>query len=178
MTRYSAEASIGERIKAARRMRGFRTTRELAAAMPGSNVTEFVLENIETGRKTDLKISDLLNIALALRVPPGFLLAPLADTSAAVDLPNLSDGVKSMSVAEFDGWLSGESSGAYRTSDPEERNDRAELEAFRELQRLRRELEREQVVGDLERPNPSRLEYLERQTTELTEFLRSAGWQI
>jgi hypothetical protein len=178
MTGYAAEASIGERIKAARRIRGFRTTRELADAMPGSNLSEFVLENIEAGRKSDLKLSELLNIAKALRVPPPFLLAPLSDTQAAVDLPNLSEAVRAMSVAEFDAWVSGEASGSYRTSDPEERNDSAELAGFRELQRLRRELEREQIVGDLEGGKTGRLEYLERQTAELTEFLRSSGWRI
>lgn len=178
MADYSAEASIGARIKAARRARGIKSIRELSEAVRGTSLTEAVLENIEAGRKPDLPISDLLNIARALRVPPAFLLAPLADPRGALDLPNLSEDFNSMSVEEFDAWLSGESAGAYRSSSPEERNDMAELDAFRELQRLKRELQRERVTGGLDKPASARLEYLERQTFELTEFLRAAGWVI
>lgn len=178
MTGYSAEATIGDRIKAARRVRGFRTTRELAAAMPGSKISEHVLENIEAGRKSDLQVSALLSIARALRVPPAFLLAPLTEPTRAVDLPNLSDDVGSMSVAEFDAWLAGDSEGAFRSSDPSERNDLAELAAFRELQHLQREIQREGVIREVESSPTSagRRSYLEAQTAELTKFLTSAGW--
>jgi hypothetical protein len=180
MTGYSAEATIGDRIKAARRARGFRTTRDLADAMPGSKISEHVLENIEAGRKTDLQVSSLLSIAMALRVPPAFLLAPLTHPARALDLPNLSNDVAAMTVVEFDAWLAGESDGAYRSSDPAERSDLAELDAFRELQRLRRELQRETVIGVVDdASNPSvRRAYLESQTAELTEFLTKAGWLV
>lgn len=180
MTGYSAEATIGDRIKAARRARGFRTTRELADAMPGSKISEHVLENIEAGRKTDLQVSALLSIARALRVPPTFLLAPLTHPSQFVDLPNLSSDVAAMSVGEFDAWLAGESDGAYRSSDPSERSDLAELDAFRELQRLRRELQREGAISSVEESPTSagRRAYLSAQTAELTEFLTKAGWLL
>lgn len=180
MTGYSAEATIGDRIKAARRARGFRTTRELADLMPGSKISEHVLENIEAGRKTDLPVSALLSIAKALRVPPAFLLAPLTHPSRAVDLPNLSSEVASMSVSEFDAWLAGDAAGAYRSSDPAERSDLAELDAFRELQQVRRELQREAAIAAVEgslAPNGRRA-YLEAQTAELTEFLSRAGWLL
>lgn len=180
MTGYSAETTIGDRIKAARRARGFRTTRDLAEAMPGSKISEHVLENIEAGRKTDLQVSALLSIARALRVPPAFLLAPLTHPSRTVDLPNLSSDVASMSVSEFDAWLAGDSDGAYRSSDPAERSDLAELDAFRELQQLRRELHREGAISSVDESPTStgRRAYLEAQTAELTEFLTKAGWLL
>lgn len=180
MTGYSAEATIGDRIKAARRARGFRTTRDLAEAMTGSKISEHVLENIEAGRKSDLQVSALLSIARALRVPPAFLLAPLTHPSRTVDLPNLSRDVASMSVGEFDAWLAGDSGGAYRSSDPAERSDLAELDAFRELQKLRRELHREGTISAVEEsPTPTaRRAYLEAQTSELTDFLTKAGWLL
>lgn len=180
MTGYSAEATIGDRIKAARRARGFRTTRELADAMPGSKISEHVLENIEAGRKTDLQVSALLSIARALHVPPAFLLAPLTHPSRTIDLPNLSSDVASMSVGEFDAWLAGESDGAYRSSDPSERSDLAELDAFRELQQLRRELDREGAISAVDESPTSagRRAYLEAQAAELTEFLTKAGWLL
>lgn len=180
MTGYSAEATIGDRIKAARRARGFRTTRDLAEAMPGSKVSEHVLENIEAGRKTDLQVSALLSIAKALRVPPAFLLAPLTHPNRTVDLPNLSGDVASMSVGEFDAWLAGDVDGAYRSSDPAERSDLAELDAFRELQQLRRELQREGTISAVDESSTStgRRAYLKAQTAELTEFLTKAGWLL
>jgi hypothetical protein len=148
--------------------------------MPGSKISEYVLENIEAGRKTDLQVSALLSIARALRVPPAFLLAPLTHPSRAVDLPNLSTDVSSMSVGEFDAWLAGESDGAYRSSDPAERSDLAELDAFRELQQLRRELHREGAIGAVDESHGSagRRAFLEAQIGELTEFLTKAGWLL
>jgi transcriptional regulator with XRE-family HTH domain len=180
MTGYSAEETIGDRIRAARRARGFRTTRDLAEAMPGSKITEHVLENIEAGRKSDLPVSALLSIARALRVPPAFLLAPLTHPTRAVDLPNVSSEIASMNVAEFDAWLAGDSDGAYRSSDPAERSDLLELDAFRELQQLRRELHRENAIAstDTSPASAGRLAYLQTQSTELTEFLSKAGWLL
>lgn len=179
MAGYSAEGTIGARIKAARRARHIKSIREFAGLLQGTGLTESVLENIEAGRKSDLPVSELLNIARALRVPPSLLLAPLADSSRELDLPNLSGDLRGMSVAEFDAWLVGDSTGSYRSATADERSDLVELDAFRELQRLRRELARERAVGELEdQTSSNRLEYLNQQTTELAKFLTSAGWII
>lgn len=178
MADYAHERSIGQRIKAARKARGIRSIREFSEVLQGTGLTESVLENIEAGRKVDLPISDLLNIAYALKVPPSLLLSPLADSSQSIDLPNLSDGVRAMSLAEFDAWVSGHAGGSFRASSAAERSDIAELEAFRELRRTQRDLEREQVVGELEGDRGHRVEYLERQIAELTDFLHSAGWVV
>ena len=177
MAEFGSESSIGARIKAARRARGIKSIREFSELLGDPTLTESVLENIEAGRKADLPISAVLNIARALRVPPAFLLVAIT-AAGSPDLPNLSPALQAMTSAEFDAWLAGDAAGAYRTTDPAERNDLAELEAFRELGRARRELEREQITGTLGSPSPARVELLERRTAELTDFLRSAGWQL
>jgi transcriptional regulator with XRE-family HTH domain len=175
---YGSEPTIGARIKAARRSRGIKSIREFADLLQDVSLTESVLENIEAGRKTDLPVSSVLNIARALRVPPPFLLSALTAPTEAPDLPNLSPSLRDLSLAEFDAWLIGDAAGAYRPIDASERNDLAELDAFRELERTKRELQREQITSDLGAAKASRMEFLERRSSELTEFLRSAGWQI
>tara|TARA_R110002124_G_scaffold287131_1_gene470600 strand:- start:6729 stop:6902 length:174 start_codon:yes stop_codon:yes gene_type:complete len=57
MTVLSAEPSIGARIRAIRKARGIRTTRELAELITGASLTESITENIESGRKVDLDVS-------------------------------------------------------------------------------------------------------------------------
>lgn len=171
--------TIGARIKAARRDRGIRSIRSFAELLDDPFLTESVLENIEAGRKADLPISAVLNIAFALKVPLSLLLAPLSDSSLPVDLPNLSNGLRDMSPAEFDGWLSGDDAGRYRSRSALEREDLAELRAFREIQRIRREIERERVMGSISNDaGLSRLQFLESELDSLLGFLRSAGWLI
>ena len=146
MTDFRSETSLGGRIKLARRQRGFRTTRELADAIPGGNVTSAVLENIESGRKADISVSQLLNIARALGVPASFLLAPLGSPNALLDLPNLSDDFAGMTAAEFDCWLSATPASSYRPRLAAERADIDTLNTLRELGTLRRELDRLHIV--------------------------------
>lgn len=146
MTDFRSETSLGGRIKLARRQRGFRTTRELADAIPGGNVTSAVLENIESGRKADISVSQLLNIARALGIPASFLLAPLGTPNAPLDLPNLSDDFDNMTAAEFDCWLSATPASSYRPRLAAERTDIDTLNTLRELGTLRRELDRLHIV--------------------------------
>lgn len=150
MVEYRSGDSIGTRIKAARRQRGYRTTRELAEAVPAGNVTPAVLENIESGRKADIHISQLLNIARALGVPPSMLLAPIGDPNGALDLPNLSDDFKGMTPAEFDSWLSATPASYYQPRLAAERVDIDILSSLRGLGTLLRELDRLRVVLDVQ----------------------------
>lgn len=150
MADYRAEQTVGARIKLARRQRGFRTTRELAEAIPGGNVTEAVLENIESGRKADISVSQLLNIARGLNVPPSMLLAPLGRPNAELDLPNLSDDFADMTAAEFDCWISATPASFYRPRHAAERSDIQTLNSLRELGTLRRELERLSIVLEVQ----------------------------
>ena len=188
MADYAREGSIGARIKAARRARGFRTAKDLAAAIEGGKLTEAIIENIEAGRKADLNVSQLFNIAMALKVPVSFLAAPMARPGANLDLPNLSAEFDTMTSEEFDGWLSSVTTGAYRVEHNAERNDRAELELLRELQALQRERQRLQVLLELgnsnedRQDNPlssttaSRLADIARQIAVMQVQLQEAGW--
>ena len=176
-------SGIGQRIKEVRRRRGYRSTTELAERIPGGNVTAAVLENIESGRKADLSVSQLLNIARALRIPPAYLLADITTPTSSLDLPNLSDDFAQMSAGEFEAWFSGTLGGRYRSPDPGERIDLLELEAYRTLTRLQREDVRlaatQEALGDeTNRPQEIRQTALEAESTELKDYLARAGWAI
>ncbi|SEB09072.1 helix-turn-helix domain-containing protein [Leifsonia sp. 21MFCrub1.1] len=146
MADFRSEPNVGARIKLARRERGYRTTRDLAEAVPGGNITSAILENIESGRKADISVSQLLNIARALNVPPSYLLAPIGNPNSTLDLPNLSSDFDGMTAAEFDCWLSATPASSYRPRLAAERTDINVLATLRELGSLRRELERLHIV--------------------------------
>jgi transcriptional regulator with XRE-family HTH domain len=190
---YRDEDSLGRRIQAARKARGIRTTKALSEAIGQGNVSEATLQNIETGRLTNLSLAQLLNIAFALKVAPSFLLAPLGRPSASLDLVGLSDGLASMNAAEFDAWLCGSNSGAYRPTNASEISERSELEAFRILESLLRERRRLNSVRELERDDVHEGDHhtvLERDRTtkrladiadeinSTAAYLDSAGWRL
>jgi hypothetical protein len=167
----------------ARRARGYRTTSDLAAAIDSGKLTEAVLENIEAGRKADLSISQVLNIAMTLKVPVSYLLAPLTRPDDPIDLPNLSTAFSGMTAGEFDSWLAAIPTANYRADLAAERNDRAELQALRELATLHRELRRltitSQVLEGVETAGTgARIADTKRQIANLIGYLRSAGWDV
>lgn len=191
MVDFRTEGSLGSRIQAARKMRGMRSTKDLAGVIKGGNVTESILENIESGRKVTLDVSQLLNIAMALRVPLSYLLVPLGHPDDVIDFPNLSDAFSGMTALEFDGWLTGTSEGVYAPATIEERNAVAELQALRawaaqktEVRRLEvvLELERESSVGSDATPygrsTPERLSDARKEANRLSDFLTAAGWDL
>jgi transcriptional regulator with XRE-family HTH domain len=192
MADYRIEKTVGERIQAARRARGIRSTRALSEAIGDGGVSEATLQNIEAGRLTNLSVAQLLNIAYALKVAPSFLLAPIGDPLARVDLTNLSEPLTAMSSAEFDAWLTGSDEGAYRPTDAEEMSERTQLAAFRALQRLIRERRRLITVHELDledravvdasslqwNARSERLELINREIEETTAYLAAAGWRI
>ncbi|NEN07640.1 helix-turn-helix transcriptional regulator [Diaminobutyricibacter tongyongensis] len=187
MTDFRSETTLGSRIKLARRQRGFRTTREFADAIEGGNVTAAVLENVESGRKADISVSQLLNIAKALGVPPSMLLAPIGRPNARLDLPNLSDDFDTMTAAEFDCWLSATPASSYRPTLAAERVDVDILNTLRELGTLRREVERLRIVlavqsasgdPDLVGANTEveqRVEALTREVARVSSLLATSG---
>ena len=187
MTDYRGEASIGARIRAARRERGYRTTRDLADALAGTKITESVLENIESGRKADLTLGQFLSIAYALRVPPSYLLAPLVRPAKRLDLQNISDELRELTASEFDAWFSGVSTGGHRPASAAERRDRDDLEALRELAAVLRELDRLTVILELESGDPGyspdgnrtmrRIEVLKARADELRQLLATSGFE-
>lgn len=190
MTDYRSGAGLGARIKLARRQRGYRTTRELAAAIPSGKITAAILENIESGRKADISVSQLLNIARALGVPPSMLLAPVGYPSSPLDLPNLSNDFDGMTAAEFDCWLSATPTSSYRPRLAAERVDIDLLGALRELGTVQRQIDRLRIVqetqstsedSDLVSHNAEirdRIEALEREAARLNGLLTSAGLSV
>lgn len=177
-------------------MRGFKSTKELAAAIPGNSVTGSILQNIEAGRKNDLAVAQLLNIAAALKLSPLFILAPLGSPHEKLDLPNISPAVAGMSVAEFDAWVSGLTDGSYRALSADELSERTQLEVFRELLAARRELRRlelrprsEQSEDRQQAPTGPddkailddvqfRIGETKRRISQLEIYLGSAGWGV
>jgi transcriptional regulator with XRE-family HTH domain len=190
MADFRTATTVGARIAALRKARGFASTKALAEAIPGDSVTESILQNIEANRKNDLAVAQLLNIAVALRVSPLFILAPLGSPHEHLDLPHITPAVAEMSVAEFDAWVSGLTNGGYRPVTADEMSERTQLEALRELLAARRERHRLDTLIGLSKEDgssvaepewddfQSRLEETDRRIRQLETFLGSAGWGI
>lgn len=194
MADYRTAPTVGARIAAARKARGFKSTKDLADAIPGDSITGSILQNIEAGRKNDLAVAQLLNIAWALGVSPTWILAPIGSPAEHIDLPNIIPEIRDLTVAEFDAWLSGNIDGAYMPETSDEHNDRIQLAALRELFREKREVNRlvmleqihpdvgedsaNEVMHDLVHDTKARIEAHERRITRLEVFLRSAGWEL
>lgn len=193
MADFKTATTVGARIAALRKARGFASAKALAEAIPGGSVTEAILQNIEAGRKNDLAVAQLLNIAWALRVSPPFILAPLGSPHEHVDLPNVIPDIQNLNVAEFDAWISG-IDGAYRPITADEHSERTQLEALRELLRARREARRLRSVIDLSAELPSgtpghdepagwanfqeQLDDADRRIHQLETYLGSGGWHV
>jgi hypothetical protein len=187
VTGISAAKSLGARIAAARKARGYANPKEFARALEGSGITPAVVMNIESGRKADLTVSQALNIAWVLHLPVSALLAPMARPKDPLDLAGLIDGFPKMSAGEFDAWLCAIPGGEYVPASNDERAERTELQAYRELETLRRELDRLRVVqqlGSEDRPAQlaeaaaRRIATAELEISKLEEFLTSAGWEL
>ncbi|TPW78411.1 hypothetical protein [Schumannella sp. 10F1B-5-1] len=188
MAGYAAQRSIGARIAAARRSRGYRSADALAAALYGTGITASIIENIEAGRRANLDVSIVLNIARVLGVPVSALLAPIARPDDPLDLANLGPAFDGMSASEFDTWMSTAPNSDHLAASAAERNDRAELRALRELQLQRRELDRLRQADAIEeasgRPEAlaaashNRIAAIENDITELRKYLASAGWEL
>jgi hypothetical protein len=193
MADFKTATTVGARIAALRKARGFASAKALADAIPGDSITDSILRNIEAGRKNDLAVAQLLNLAWALRVSPMFILAPLGTPTEHLDLPNIVPDVQQLTVGEFDAWVSG-IDGIYRPTTADEHSERAQLEALRELLRARREAFRFTTLINLETkdhpedhtPDPvpgwqrfqDQLDDTNRRITQLEAYLGSGGWQI
>lgn len=70
-------------------------------------MSEAMLQNIESGRKADISVAQLLEISWALGISPLLLLAPLDSPHATLDLAGLGDALRAMTSADFDAWVRG-----------------------------------------------------------------------
>lgn len=102
---FSGDPGIGRRIAKYRRLCGFETAKQLADSIPNDKLTASVIQNIESGRKADLSVSQLLDIARGIGISPLFLLTPVGLPFDRIDLAGVGDDVANMTVREFDDWL-------------------------------------------------------------------------
>jgi transcriptional regulator with XRE-family HTH domain len=98
--------SIGRRIAKYRRLAGIETAKDLAARIGNEKITASVIQNIESGRKADLSVSQLLNISRAVEVSPVQLLASIDRPFDRLDLVGLSPSMATMTGLELDSWIS------------------------------------------------------------------------
>ena len=103
------DAGIGQRIARYRKLAGFRSSQDLADAIPNPKVTASVLQNIESGRKKDISVGQLLDISKALDLSPIFFLVPIEKPFAEVDLANVGSDVARMKSFEVVDLLFGSS---------------------------------------------------------------------
>jgi hypothetical protein len=194
MADFKTATTVGARIAALRKARGFASAKALADAIPGDSITDSILRNIEAGRKNDLAVAQLLNLAWALRVSPMFILAPLGSPETQLDLPNIIPDLQKLTAAEFDAWASGINGGAYRAMTADELNERTQLEALHELQKERREHHRLNVIRQIEEDNAKdqgtpddgsnwantqrRIDESEERIAQLESYLNSGGWNV
>jgi len=194
MKESATGSGIGQRIRLIRKKRGIKSTADLAELIPGGLMSGAVLRNIEAGVKTDLSVSQLLNIARALRVTPIFLLASIREPDSSLDIPNLSDDLNGMTAIEFDYWLSGSSEWIHEWTTVDDHSERNQLRAMRELERqvkerdrltalieLTPELELSATKEDLGNEVGElllRRTEVHRQIDRLSKFLESGGWDV
>ena len=98
---------VGKRVSLYRRARGFKTAAALAEAIENPALTTAVVQNVESGRKSDLTVAQLLDIAFALRVTPAFLIAPVNQMGDRFEYPNVGAEVANLTVQEALAWMTG-----------------------------------------------------------------------
>ncbi len=186
MTDFGTATTIGGRIQALRRARGMRTSKDLADAI-GGTMTVSIIENIELGRKSNLDVAQLLSIAMALQVPPSYILAPMNQPDALLDLPGLSAAFDGMTAIEFDSWLASLENGAHHPTTLDGRTMRFELAALREwsaataeIRRLTvmEELEQAEGSGEYSRSTSQRIAEARRESDRLATMLNAGGWAL
>lgn len=96
---------IGRRVAAYRKSAGFKTAEDLANAIPNAAVTKSTIQNVESGRKQDLSVSQLLDIAKALDIPPVALAVPINLPMEKAEIPGVGDAVASMTNLEVVRWF-------------------------------------------------------------------------
>jgi transcriptional regulator with XRE-family HTH domain len=112
-------AALGRRVAHYRRLN--RYSAEQLAAASGAGLTREIIANIETGRRKDIGINQLMAMAVTLRVPLVALLLPLDDPGQTV-LTTLQHDEETEWTAlqllhQFQGWGSdAASSAAWRES--------------------------------------------------------------
>lgn len=100
-------AQFGARIKRMRKAAGYRSTADLVEIIRNPALTASVLQNIESGRKAEVSVVHLLEIARALEVSPAVLLADFAAPDEPLTVAGLGPNFDRMTAMEFDAWIQG-----------------------------------------------------------------------
>lgn len=88
---------IGERLSFYRRLSGL-SAAELSDLTNGA-ISKGVIANIETGRKRDLTVDELISLSWALQIPPVALALPIESPEAMVKVASEGDGTYAVKVA-------------------------------------------------------------------------------
>jgi len=95
-----ATEAIGTRIALYRRLAGL--TAETLAAQVGTGMTRSVIANIESGRKADISVAQLLAISEVLGISPIALMLPLENPSSRI---SLREGRREYELGEVLEWV-------------------------------------------------------------------------
>ena len=129
--------SIGRRIAEYRKRLKIGSSKDLADRIGYPPLSASVIQNIESGRRGDPSVSQLLNISKGLGISPVLLLSSMDRPFDTLDLPNLSPAMSELTAADLDAWIS--------TSDSEAVNFSYEQMQYamarRDLRKLLREYE-------------------------------------
>jgi transcriptional regulator with XRE-family HTH domain len=98
--------SFGQRVQRMRKLVGFRSSKSLADAINNPLISESVIRNIENGRKAEVSIVHLLEIAWAIGVSPIVLLLDYSTPTQPAKIPGLGPNFDPATVAEVDEWFS------------------------------------------------------------------------
>lgn len=96
---------IGRRIAKYRRFCGFSTASDLAEAIQNPRITPATIANIESGRRADVSVMQLLEIAGALGISPTLLMSDVFRPGGSPEIRGVTKGVASVSNYKLQGWL-------------------------------------------------------------------------
>lgn len=100
MATESDASFVGKRLAQLRKSKNI-TAAQLADLVPSSSITKTVITNVESGRKRDLTVTELIQLAAALNVPIVSLLVDTQSPWAPADLPGLINGLDGLSNVEY-----------------------------------------------------------------------------
>ncbi|WP_285063697.1 helix-turn-helix transcriptional regulator [Frigoribacterium sp. ME-P-080] len=105
-----ASDGFGARLAKYRKMAGF-SARELSDRINGE-ISRGVIANIESGRKTDVTVDQMLTLAWALDIPPVALALPLEEPERFVALAKTPTGTEAVRSRYLMSWFLGQPNSA------------------------------------------------------------------
>jgi transcriptional regulator with XRE-family HTH domain len=97
--------TFGARVRRLRRAAGYTSREELAEAIQNPSVSSAVIKNIEAGRKADISVVHLFEIAFALHVSPLVLLIDFSEPYQPARVAGLGPNFDGVTNIELDEWF-------------------------------------------------------------------------